>query len=157
METENHKSSVEQVREFHDLFQPGTAWGVPHILSEDRAALRYKLIKEELDELKEAIVKRDFIEILDALSDLQYVLDGTYVELGMAGIKDKAFRLVHESNMSKADTSWTQSQETLLHHRNKGEVCETRKYDGRYVCVREDGKILKSIYYRPVELASLIY
>lgn len=75
------------------------------ILKEDtndsRSLLRIKLIFEELKELFEAVDKGDFVEILDALTDIQYVLDGTYLEFGLGSYKDAAFREVHRSNMSK--------------------------------------------------------
>ena len=39
-------------------------------------SLRYDLIKEELDELKEAIDNRDIKEVADALTDILYVTYG---------------------------------------------------------------------------------
>ncbi|HIK87947.1 MAG TPA: phosphoribosyl-ATP diphosphatase [Alphaproteobacteria bacterium] len=61
--------------------------------------LRYALIKEELEELKEAIEQKDIIEIADALTDILYVTYGAGHAFGIN--LDKCFNEVQESNMSK--------------------------------------------------------
>jgi predicted HAD superfamily Cof-like phosphohydrolase len=61
--------------------------------------LRYNLIKEELEELKEAIEQKDIIEIADALTDILYVTYGAGHAFGIN--LDKCFNEVQESNMSK--------------------------------------------------------
>ena len=61
--------------------------------------LRYDLIKEELDELKEAIDKRDIKEVADALTDILYVTYGAGHAFGID--LDKCFKEVQNSNMSK--------------------------------------------------------
>ena len=61
--------------------------------------LRYDLIKEELEELKEAIEKKNMIEIADALTDILYVTYGAGHAFGIN--LDKCFNEVQESNMSK--------------------------------------------------------
>jgi predicted HAD superfamily Cof-like phosphohydrolase len=63
--------------------------------------LRLQLIQEELGELAMAMASADPVEYLDALSDLQYVLDNAYVAFGFHHLKIHAFREVHSSNMSK--------------------------------------------------------
>lgn len=63
--------------------------------------LRLQLIQEELGELAEAFAKGDLVETLDALIDLQYVVDGTFDSLGLGPVKEEAFMEVHRSNMSK--------------------------------------------------------
>jgi predicted HAD superfamily Cof-like phosphohydrolase len=63
--------------------------------------LRYDLIKEELDELKEAFEKKDLIEVADALTDILYVAYGAGHALGIN--LDKCFNEVQDSNMSKLD------------------------------------------------------
>ena len=64
-------------------------------------SLRYELIKEELDELKEAIDKRDLKEVADALTDILYVTYGAGHAFGID--LDKCFEEVQNSNMSKLD------------------------------------------------------
>ena len=61
--------------------------------------LRYDLIKEELEELKEALEQKDIIEIADALTDILYVTYGAGHAFGIN--LDKCFNEVQESNMSK--------------------------------------------------------
>ena len=62
-------------------------------------SLRYDLIKEELDELKEAIDKKDIKEVADALTDILYVTYGAGHAFGID--LDKCFEEVQNSNMSK--------------------------------------------------------
>ncbi len=61
--------------------------------------LRYNLIKEELEELKEAIFKKDLLEVADALTDILYVTYGAGHAFGID--LDKCFEEVQNSNMSK--------------------------------------------------------
>ena len=61
--------------------------------------LRYDLIKEELDELKQAIRDKDMKEVADALTDILYVTYGAGHAFGID--LDKCFDEVQESNMSK--------------------------------------------------------
>ena len=63
--------------------------------------LRYELIKEELDELKEAIDSKDIKEVADALTDILYVTYGAGHAFGIN--LDKCFEEVQNSNMSKLD------------------------------------------------------
>jgi predicted HAD superfamily Cof-like phosphohydrolase len=84
-----------------------------------------------LDELTEALKAKDPVGALDALTDLQYVLDGTYLSLGLASLKGKAFDEVHRSNMSKLGA------------------------DGKPI-YREDGKVLKGPDYSPPDLGQFI-
>ncbi len=61
--------------------------------------LRRALIREEHYELQTAFDQRDALEILDGACDLQYVLDGLWVRMGLN--KAPFFREVHRSNMTK--------------------------------------------------------
>ena len=62
-------------------------------------ALRYDLIKEELEELKLAIDNNDIKEVADALTDILYVTYGAGHAFGIN--LDKCFNEVQNSNMSK--------------------------------------------------------
>ena len=62
-------------------------------------ALRVSLIKEELDELIEAINKKDLVEVADALTDILYVTYGAGHAFGIN--LDECFEEVQNSNMSK--------------------------------------------------------
>ena len=63
--------------------------------------LRVSLIKEELDELIEAMNKKDLVEVADALTDILYVTYGAGHAFGIN--LDKCFDEVQNSNMSKLD------------------------------------------------------
>ncbi len=67
----------------------------------NRAFLRLQLIQEEVSELARALQNQNLVAALDALTDTQYVLDGTYLSLGLADLKLPAFREVQRSNMTK--------------------------------------------------------
>jgi len=69
--------------------------------SEKINALRVSLIKEELDELIEAINKKDLVEVADALTDILYVTYGAGHAFGIN--LDDCFEEVQNSNMSKLD------------------------------------------------------
>ena len=69
-------------------------------LSSDKInKLRIDLIEEELEELKDAISKRDLRETIDALTDILYVTYGAGHAFGVN--LDKCFDEVQNSNMSK--------------------------------------------------------
>ena len=61
--------------------------------------LRLSLIKEELDELIEAMNKKDLVEVADALTDILYVTYGAGHAFGIN--LDDCFEEVQNSNMSK--------------------------------------------------------
>jgi len=63
--------------------------------------LRIDLIKEELEELTEAMNNRDLLEVADALTDILYVTYGAGHAFGID--LDKCFEEVQNSNMSKLD------------------------------------------------------
>jgi len=120
-----NKTTLEMVQEFHETY------GLPvedeqTLSSEKTQKLRINLLAEELDELKEALADNDPIETLDALIDLQYVLDGAFLSFGMQNVKQAAFEEVHRSNMSKL-----------------GE-------DGKPIRRESDGKVMKGPnYFKP--------
>ena len=62
-------------------------------------SLRYDLIKEELEELKEAMENKDLLEVADALTDILYVTYGAGHAFGID--LDRCFEEVQNSNMSK--------------------------------------------------------
>ena len=61
--------------------------------------LRIDLIEEELEELKDAMYKKDLKETIDALTDILYVTYGAGHAFGVN--LDKCFEEVQNSNMSK--------------------------------------------------------
>ena len=101
----------------------------PSFSSDKINKLRIDLIKEELDELKEAMDNNDLLEVADALTDILYVTYGAGHAFGID--LDECFMEVHESNMSKL-----------------GE-------DGKPI-YREDGKVLKGPGYFPPNLEEIV-
>ena len=73
----------------------------PSFSSDKINKLRVDLIKEELDELQEAMKNNDLLEVADALTDILYVTYGAGHAFGID--LDKCFEEVQNSNMSKLD------------------------------------------------------
>ena len=71
----------------------------PSLSDEKINQLRLSLIKEELDELKEAMNNKDLAEVADALTDILYVTYGAGHAFGIN--LDECFNEVQNSNMSK--------------------------------------------------------
>ena len=61
--------------------------------------LRFDLIKEELNELEQAMRSQDLKEVADALTDILYVTYGAGYAYGID--LDKCFKEVQRANMSK--------------------------------------------------------
>ncbi len=125
------KTTLDQVQEFHETYGLPVL-DAPHISDEKTNELRINLLAEELDELKEALEQGDMVETLDALIDLQYVLDGAFLSLGMAHLKAPAFDEVHRSNMSKLGA------------------------DGKPIRRESDGKVLKGPDYFKPDMAQFV-
>ena len=75
----------------------------PSFSSDKINKLRIDLIKEELEELKEAMNNSDLLEVADALTDILYVTYGAGHAFGIN--LDECFDEVQNSNMSKLDES----------------------------------------------------
>ena len=73
----------------------------PSFSTEKINKLRIDLIKEELEELTEAMNNKDLVELADALTDILYVTYGAGHAFGID--LDKCFEEVQNSNMSKLD------------------------------------------------------
>lgn len=125
------KSTLDQVQEFHETYGLPVE-SAPTISDEKTNTLRINLLQEELNELKEALEQGDLVETLDALIDLQYVLDGAFLSFGMQSLKQAAFDEVHRSNMSKL-----------------GE-------DGKPIRRESDGKVLKGPNYFKPDIAQFL-
>ena len=91
-------SNFEDVKKFMKTFGQ-IVETKPQFPDEKTMQLRYDLIKEELDELKEAMKTKNLKEIADALTDILYVTYGAGHAFGIN--LDKCFDEVQKSNMSK--------------------------------------------------------
>jgi len=123
------KDTLAIVRGWHQAFDVPVV-DAPSI-PKDRAQMRLAILEEEVAELRAAVEAGDMVEVLDALCDIQYVLDGTFLEFGLHRVKQQAMEEVHASNMSKLGA------------------------DGRPV-LREDGKVLKGPNFRRPDLARIL-
>ena len=95
----------------------------------DTVALRYDLIREELQELFDAIGEKDIVEVADALTDILYVTYGAGHAFGID--LDACFDEVQRSNMSKLGA------------------------DGKPI-YRDDGKVLKGPNYFEPDLTKFV-
>ena len=91
-------TNFEKVREFMKTFGQEIKEKA-EFPEKEISSLRYELIKEELEEFKEALEKKDLIEAADALTDILYVTYGAGHAFGIN--LDKCFKEVQNSNMSK--------------------------------------------------------
>ena len=71
----------------------------PSLSTDKINKLRIDLIQEELEELTEAMQRKDLLEVADALTDILYVTYGAGHSFGID--LDKCFNEVQNSNMSK--------------------------------------------------------
>ena len=164
--TSTNQTNFQKIQEFHNA--SGLENHQEHqldIFSEEKVGLiklRLDLIQEEFNELKEAIQNNDFPEVRDAISDILYVVYGAGSSFGVN--LDEAFRLVHDSNMSKLCKSVEEAEATVAWYMENRETTgyDTPAYrkgtDGEYWVVYNEstGKILKSINYKPVSFTSIL-
>lgn len=126
--THYYQTNFNKVNVFMDAFGQEVKRS-PEFPDLDTVALRYELIKEELQELFVAMAEKDIVEVADALTDILYVTYGAGHAFGID--LDACFREVQRSNMSKL-----------------GE-------DGKPI-YREDGKILKGPNYSEPDLKKVL-
>ena len=91
-------TNFEKVRKFMETFGQEIKEKA-EFPNQKTTSLRYDLINEELEELQEAIKKKDIKEVADALTDILYVTYGAGHAFGID--LDKCFDEVQNSNMSK--------------------------------------------------------
>ena len=91
-------SNFERVRKFMETFGQEVKQKA-EFPNDKIITLRYDLIKEELEELRIAMEKKDIKEVADALTDILYVTYGAGHAFGIN--LDRCFEEVQSSNMSK--------------------------------------------------------
>ncbi|MBS1960717.1 MAG: nucleoside triphosphate pyrophosphohydrolase family protein [Bdellovibrionales bacterium] len=169
-------SREDKVKEFYQTFNQ-VVNDKPTKLTEDTIRLRLNLIQEELDELADSLdfakfndkyqtksnitfeIDQDLTKAFDAVLDLQYVLSGTIVSLGMANIFEEGFDEVHRSNMSKSFNKFEDAEgESAGLFMTKG--IKTRiesSPNGKYILQRiEDNKTIKPSTYSPANLQPIL-
>jgi len=151
-------SQYDRIREFNKAFGVREIHEPRDDIFETEERLidyRKSLVLEEVEEMLDSIKNKDLVELIDALTDINYVVLGFYTALGISA--DKAFDIVHQSNMSKLCKTEEEAKETVLYYEaNKDKLGYDspayRKADDNinYVVYnRSTGKILKSINYHP--------
>ena len=91
-------SNFEDVKTFMKTFGQMVR-AKPQFPYKETMQLRYDLIKEELNELEQAMKTKDLKEVADALTDILYVTYGAGYAYGIN--LDKCFKEVQRANMSK--------------------------------------------------------
>ena len=151
-----HITNLQHVKHFMRIFKQEYSDKPTDSVDVATIKLRLKLALEELEELFFAVldvqsskmVNKDFrrmndfinnlpdssfdidlVEIADALTDIEYINNGTAAVFGIP--IDETFQEVHRSNMSKLDKD-------------------------KHPVFREDGKIIKSELYSPPDLESIL-
>ena len=94
----------------------------PQFPDEKTMQLRYELIKEELNELEQAMKTKNLKEIADALTDILYVTYGAGYAYGID--LDKCFKEVQRANMSKL------GKDGKPIYNEKGKVMKGPNYSG---------------------------
>ena len=156
-------TNFECVKQFHQIFGHPVHETIQKNLAIENPKLcnfRLDLIQEEFNELKQAVSENNIVEITDALADILYVVYGMGHVFGIN--LDKAFRIVHDSNMSKMCWNENEAVETIKYYETLKEFADrkiTYRPDpsGKYYVVydTESGKILKSKYYKQVDFGDM--
>lgn len=143
---------VDEVEVFNNTF--GKPNNYSPVIPNDKKLTDFvvNFIKEETDELAEAIENKDIVEVLDAICDLLYVAIGNATMV--FGVKDKlmdAFAEVQASNMSKTCATVEEAEETIAVRSEEHGPCYYKQVGDVYVVYREsDDKVMKSVkYFRP--------
>ncbi len=156
-------TNFEKVQEFNNAFDVSTHnTPQPNIFEADPKLvdLRLSLIQEEVRELTEAIANKDFVEVVDALADILYVVYGAGDSFGVP--LDTAFDIVHKSNMSKLCADEETAIQSVAWYKANEKRYDSPAYRkskcGSYYIVYNEStnKVLKSIKYTPASFTSNI-
>jgi len=152
------------VKEFHTVFEhPHPVVLDNNVLSNNKKLIQFRidLIEEELRELKDAVRDDDLTEVVDALGDLEYVLNGMAIAIGVD--LPKVTKLVHESNMTKLCKTEQEALDTIEYYKTlKGFENVTVGYRpspagfGFVVYNVSTSKVLKSMYFKLPDFSSIL-
>ena len=160
----NDQTNFKAVKEFCRLFEQPTPDTVQKNIIIEKPELvnfRLKLIDEEVRELKEAVAENNMTEVIDALGDILYVVYGMGVALGID--LDSAFKIVHESNMTKFCKTEQDAIDTVEHYKTLPDFANVKvnyrlSKDGKcYIIYNEEtSKILKSKYFTTPDFSKML-
>ena len=91
---------IDLVKKFHKKYKVPIS-KKPLLIPKDRFDLRFKLMKEEVEEYLIGAERGDLENVAKELADILYAVYGTVLEHGFQDIFDKIFFEVHRSHMSK--------------------------------------------------------
>ncbi len=115
--------------------------------NEKELQLGLKLILEELDELKDALRKRDLTEVKDAGGELIWVVTRLMQTCGID--TDKVLDAIYESNMSKSCKTLEEAEASVEAYKEEGIPTYYKENQGFYFIHRtSDSKLLKSINFK---------
>lgn len=138
---------IEQITTWSEVFNAPIKQeeGFP---SEERYELALRLIKEEYNETRLAVVGRDMVEVKDGLGDLLWVTVRAMMEFGIN--IEKTMEAIYISNMSKVDTSSEDAKLTRNKYATLGIDTYSKLEGDYYITYRKaDDKILKSHKFQP--------
>lgn len=171
-------TSTDKVKQFHETFEHPIG-NLQTLEPLKIRQLRIKLLFEELRELAEAgdvgatfhklcsnSTEQDLAELdtlqdgdnvnqieeLDAITDIQYVLDGKKLTSGLYEVCDQAFDLIHENNMQKAHRNPLHVVET---ENKTGITLQCIERNGVFIAQNPDGKTIKPWDHKKVDLSIL--
>lgn len=149
---DNYVPFISEVEEFNKVF--GKPNNYNPTIPNDKKLIDFVVdfIREETQELEDAINDRDIIEVADAIADLLYVAIGNATLV--FGLKDRLieiFQEVHASNMSKSCITEEEAKQTVEIRSKEHGPCYYKKIGDVYVVYRKsDDKVMKSVnYFRP--------
>lgn len=163
---DNTFSNFEKIKEFHNCFShpcPSKIQKEVVTKDQDLVKLRLDLIDEEVKELHDAVKENNFTEIIDALSDILYVVYGAGAAFGID--LDKSFNIVHNSNMTKLASTEQEAIKTVKWYqqefKNGQQPYDSPSYkqapNGKWIIYNESsGKILKCIHYTPADFTEML-
>jgi len=159
-----NQTNFEAVKEFCTQFeQPTPSELQKNAITENSKLVNFRLslIDEEVKELHQAVNDNNMTDVIDALDDILYVVYGMGVSLGIN--LDEAFRIVHESNMTKLCRTEQEAIETIAHYKTLPDFMNIKvnyrpSKDGKYYIIYNEatGKILKSKYYIPANFSKMM-
>ncbi len=155
-----YRKMIKQVKEFYKAFKQEEYLKV-YGIKPNRMILRNKWWNEEVEELVEAINKKDKVQILDAIVDMMYVRIGTLLEHhgGLETMVD--FK-------AKIDIEITNCREYFIEHFGTNYAILFDAFDEVHMSnmskldengepiFREDGKIMKSHLFIEPDLTGVL-
>ncbi len=108
--TKKDKMTLAQVKEFNTIYDvPMSNTPTTRVVADK---LRFDLIAEELQELRQAVKDFDIVEVADALGDIQYVAHGAVLVFGLEGVIENIDPVFPEDNALITNES---AQSDILH------------------------------------------